>query len=83
MSLIPVNAFLTYHIYNNFSMLVVKVLLGTAPIIASFFSPFLKIITVGMLLIPYLVAVEGLSSVLSLQHLSFPAYCFASSSTMG
>jgi len=42
----------TYHLHKNFSMLVVNVDLGTAPIMASFFSPLLKIITVGMLLIP-------------------------------
>jgi hypothetical protein len=57
----------TYHLhYKNFSILVVKVVLGTAPIMASFFSPFLKIITVGMLRIPYSVAIEEQSSVLSL-----------------
>lgn len=69
--------------YKNFSIQVVKVDLGTAPITASFFSPPLKIITVGILRIPYRVAMEGLSSVLTLKHLSFPAYCFDSSSIMG
>ncbi|GAB4831811.1 hypothetical protein Ancab_005826 [Ancistrocladus abbreviatus] len=64
-------------------MLVVNVDFGTAPITASFFSPFLKIKTVGMLRIPYLVAIEGLSSVLTLKHLSLPVYCFASSSIIG
>lgn len=54
------------HLYKNFSMLVVSVDLGTAPITASFFSPSLKIITVGMLRIPYLVAIAGLSSVFTL-----------------
>jgi hypothetical protein len=52
--------------YKNFSMVVVKVVLGTAPIIASIFSPYLKMITVGMLRIPYWVAMEGQSSVLTL-----------------
>lgn len=56
----------SYHLYKNFSMLVVKVDFGTAPIIASFFSPFLNIMTVGMLRIPYWVAIEGLSSVFTL-----------------
>lgn len=65
-SLFLANMSFTYHVYKNFSMLVVKVDLGTAPITVSFFSPFLNIMTVGMLLIPYLVAIEGLSSVLTL-----------------
>ena len=64
-------------------MQVVSVDLGTAPMTASFFSPFLKIITVGMLRIPNSVAVEGLSSVFSLKNLSLPAYSFASSSMTG
>lgn len=52
--------------YKNFSMQVVNVDSGTAPMTASFFSPSLKIITVGILRIPYWVAIEGLSSVLTL-----------------
>jgi hypothetical protein len=70
-------------IYKNFSMLAVSVDLGTAPITASFFSPLTKIMIVGMLRIPYWVAIEGLSSVFNLKHLSFPAYCFDSSSITG
>jgi hypothetical protein len=69
--------------YKNFSMLAVSVLLGTAPITASFFSPLTKIMIVGMLRIPYWVAIEGLSSVFNLKQLSFPAYCFDSSSITG
>jgi len=59
------------------------VVLGTEPIIASFFSPFLKIMIVGMLQIPYLVVVEGLSSVFNLKHLSFPSYSVDSSAITG
>ena len=70
-------------LYKNFSMLAVSVVLGTAPITASFFSPLMKIMIVGMLRIPYWVAIEGLSSVLNLKHLSFPSYCFASSPITG
>ena len=70
-------------IYKNFSMLAVSVDLGTAPITASFFSPLTKNMIVGMLRIPYWVAIEGLSSVFNLKHLSFPAYCFDSSSITG
>lgn len=66
-----------------FSIVVDKVDLGTAPITLSFFSPFLKNSTVGMLLIPYWVAMLGQSSVLSLQQIIFPAYSFASSSITG
>lgn len=73
----------SYHLYKNFSMLVVSVDLGTAPITVSFLSPSLKIMTVGMLRIPYRVAIEGLSSVFTLQHFSFPVYCFANSSITG
>lgn len=40
-------------IYKNFSMQVFNVVSGTAPMTASFFSPFLNIMTVGMLRIPY------------------------------
>lgn len=71
------------YLYKNLSMHAVSVFLGTAPIIASFLSPFLKIMTVGMLRIPYWVAIDALSSVFSLQHFSFPAYCLASSSIIG
>lgn len=52
--------------YKNFSMHVINVDSGTAPITASFFSPFLNMMTVGILRIPYWVAIEGLSSVLTL-----------------
>lgn len=69
--------------YKNFSMVAVNVVLGTAPIIASFFSPLMKIMMVGTLRIPYWVAIDGVSSVLNLKHLSFPAYSFASSPTTG
>ena len=64
-------------------MLADRVVLGTAPITASFFSPLTKTMIVGMLRIPYWVAVEGLSSVFSLKHLSFPAYCCDSSPITG
>ena len=64
-------------------MLAVSVVLGTAPMTASFFSPLMNIMIVGMLRIPYWVAIEGLSSVLSLKHLSFPAYASESSATTG
>uniref|UniRef100_A0A0A9H0N3 Thioredoxin M-type n=1 Tax=Arundo donax TaxID=35708 RepID=A0A0A9H0N3_ARUDO len=57
---------LRFHLPTYFSMQVTKVLSGTAPITASFFSPFLNIITVGMLRMPNWVAMSGLSSVLSL-----------------
>lgn len=57
--------------------------LGIAPITASFFSPLLKIMIVGMLRTPYWVAIEGLSSVFSLKQLSLPVYCFASSLITG
>lgn len=59
------------------------VVLGTATITASFFSPLMKIMIVGMLRIPYWVAIEGRSSVLTLKHLSFPAYCIVSSPITG
>ena len=65
-ALLPAEAFLALPSHKNFSMLVVSVDFGTAPITASFFSPFLKIMTVGILRMPYRVAVEELSSVLSL-----------------
>lgn len=77
-----VEAFHT-HLYKNFSMLAANVVLGTAPITVSFFSPLLKIIMVGTLRIPYWVAIEGLSSVHNLKQLSFPAYSCASSPTIG
>lgn len=64
-------------------MQAVRVLLGTAPMIVSFLSPFLKIMIVGMLRIPYWVAIAGLSSVFSFKHFSFPAYCLDSSSIIG
>ena len=51
---------------KNLSMLDVSVDLGTAPMIASFFSPSTKIMIVGMLLTLYLLGVEGESSVFSL-----------------
>lgn len=60
-----------------------RVALGRAPIIASLFSPLMKIMVVGMLRIPYSLAVEGLSSVFNLKHLSLPAYSFASSLITG
>lgn len=64
-------------------MVVVRLVLGTAPMMASFFSPLTKIIIVGMLRIPYLDATEGLSSVFNLKHLTLPIYCFASSLITG
>lgn len=64
-------------------MQVVRVVFGTAPRTESFFSPLLKIMIVGTLRTPYLVAMEGLSSVFSLKHLIFPAYSSASSPTTG
>lgn len=60
-----------------------KVLLGTAPTMLSFLSPFLKIRIVGMLRIPNFDAIFGQSSVLTLQQVSFPANSFASSSITG
>lgn len=71
------------HLYKNFSMLAVSVVLGTAPMTASFFSPLMNIMVVGTLRIPYWVAIEGLSSVFSLKNLSFPAYSSESSATTG
>ena len=79
----PQNTCIHLPLYKNFSMQVVNVDSGTAPITASFFSPFLKTITVGILRIPYWVAIPGLSSVLTLYTLSFPAYCLASLSMTG
>lgn len=64
-------------------MVVVRVVLGTAPMTASFFSPLLKIMIVGMLRIPYLLAIDGLSSVFNLKNLSFPAYSTDNSATTG
>lgn len=69
--------------FKYFSRVVANVDLGTAPITVSFFSPFLKTMTVGMLRIPYSVAMPGLSSVFSFKHLTWPAYVFASSSISG
>jgi hypothetical protein len=46
-------------------MMETRVLLGTAPMTVSSFWPFLKIITVGMLRMPYSVATPGDSSVFS------------------
>ena len=46
-------------------MMDTRVLLGTAPMTVSNFWPFLKIITVGMLRMPYSVATPGDSSVFS------------------
>ncbi len=66
-----------------FSKVLDKVVLGTAPMTLSFFSPFLKNSTVGMLLIAYLLAIFGHSSVFTLKHAIFPAYSFASSSITG
>ena len=51
--------------HRYFSMVPVRVDFGTAPISVSSFCPPLKIITVGMLRMPYSVATLGLSSVLS------------------
>lgn len=75
---LPFNSF-----YKYLSMLAVRLVLGTAPIIASFFSPSTKIIIVGMLRIPYLVATGGLSSVFNLKQLTLPAYCLARSLITG
>ena len=71
------------HRSRYFSITVTNVALGTAPMIVSFFSPFLKINTVGMLRIPYSDAILWLSSVFSFRHRNLPAYCTASSSTNG
>lgn len=73
----------TQCVYKYLSTQAVRVVLGTAPIIASFLLPLRKIIIVGMLLIPYRLATEGLSSVFSLKHFTLPAYCFDSSFTTG
>lgn len=68
---------------KNLSKLVANVVLDTAPMIVSFFSPLTKIMMVGMLLTPYFPGVAGDSSVFSLKNFSFPVYCCASSLTMG
>ena len=62
--------FIIFSVYNStyFSTVADSVDLGTAPIMLSFFSPFLKNRTVGMLLMPYCVAMFGESSVLSLKR---------------
>lgn len=60
-----------------------NVLSGTAPMTASFFSPFLNIIIVGMLLTPYWDAKSGHLSVLILKHSSFPLYVLASLAITG
>lgn len=65
------------------SMVLVSVLLGTAPTTLSLFSPLVNTNTVGMDRIPYLVAMSGLSSVFSFRHRTLPAYCFAISSIIG
>jgi hypothetical protein len=49
-----------------FSMVCTRAFLGTAPMTESIFLPPLKIMTVGMLRMPYSVATVGLSSVFSL-----------------
>lgn len=51
--------------HRYLSMMETRVLLGTAPMTVSSFCPFLKIITVGMLRMPYSVATPGDSSVFS------------------
>jgi hypothetical protein len=59
--------FISVLVYSRyFSMVCTNVDLGTAPITASIFCPFLKIMTVGILRIPYSVATVGLSSVFNL-----------------
>lgn len=68
---------------RNFSTVAVSVVMGTAPMTVSSFFPPLKIMTVGMLLIPNSVAMLGLSSVFSFRHNSFPLNSFASSSMRG
>src|SRR5699024_2389666 len=57
--------------------------LGTAPIIWSTTSPFLKISSAGILRMPYLVDVSELESTSTLPTLALPSYSPASSSTTG
>lgn len=66
-----------------FSRVEVNVDLGTAPMTVSFFSPPLNTMTVGMLRMPYSVAMPGLSSVFNFKQRTLPAYCLASSSISG
>ena len=73
----------TSFLYKNFLILEISVVLGTAPMIASFFSPLLKKMIVGMLRIPYVVTVEGLPSVFNMKHLSFPPCSVESSAITG
>src|SRR6266540_1905327 len=56
---------------------------GTAPTTFSTGWPFLKNRRVGMLMMPYLPAMSGFSSVLSFTTLSLPSYSVASSSMQG
>jgi hypothetical protein len=60
-----------------------SVVMGTAPMTLSFFSPSLKMRTVGMLRMPHWDDTSGLSPVFTLQHLILPAYTLASSSITG
>lgn len=61
----------------------INVDLGTAPITISTFKPFLKIINVGILLIPYSDAMVGFESVLILTTFTTFSYSFAISLTIG
>ena len=60
-----------------------RVALGTAPTTVSTFCPPLKIINVGMLLMPYWLATFGFSSVFNLKTLIFPSKSFEIYSTTG
>lgn len=68
---------------TNFSIDPNNAFFETAPMIVSFFSPFLKSMTVGMLRIPYWVAIVALSSVFSFKHFNLPAKSFDSSAITG
>src|ERR1700674_1470663 len=57
--------------------------LGRAPIWRAAMAPFLKIISVGIDMMPYLAAVAGFSSTLTFTTLSLPCSSPAPSSTMG
>src|SRR5438445_8131497 len=56
---------------------------GTAPTTFSTGWPPLKKSRVGLLMMPYLPAMSGSSSVLSFRTFTLPSYSFANSSTMG
>src|SRR5690625_4406785 len=72
-----------YSVYTWASSCFLIWVLGTAPIIWSTTSPFLKIRRAGILRIPYLTETSGLWSTFTFPIFAFPSYSPASSSTMG